>query len=118
MSSLFLEKTITLDSIFSEPVYFLNRITPKYQYVDGKRTETIVGYNYTVTNTGDFDRCTVGVLGDQPLLDPDQFLEKQAAGEKIFVEFPDGAVIRPYYNEAQRQVCDSIRAKSIRILEK
>lgn len=118
MSNLFLEKTITLNSIFSDPVYFLNKITPKYEYEDGKRTEKIVGYNYAVTNVADFIQCTVTVLSDQPLMDPDQFLEQQAKGIKIFVEFPDGAVIRPYYNENQRRICDSIRAKSIRILEK
>lgn len=116
MSSLILKQAILLLSIIANPIYYLNAVTPRYTYKDGKRTEEIAGYVYTVTNTDTFDQINVSVENKPALITPDKLAELQNAGEKTFVEF-ENAMVRPYYSERTKAIEDSIKADSVHIVK-
>lgn len=115
MGSIVAKKGIPLSDYMDESVFYLNSMIPRYLYTDGKRTEEIQGYVYTVTNIGSFEQVHIFVPGSKPVIEPDRLLELQEKGEKKFVEFEE-ALLRPYYNERTRSLEDSIRAKSVRLV--
>lgn len=116
MSSLTTKGSIPLENFIKETVYYLNALTPRLRYKDGKRLDEILGYVYIVTNTMTFDQIRVFIPGLKPLIEPDTLMELQEAGERRFVEFHK-AVLRPYYNEHTRSIEDSIRAESVQFVE-
>ena len=112
MKALSSKRGIPLEVILPDPVFFLNEVAPRRNYVDGKVTDDIVGYTYVATNTGSFDQISVFIEQETPLITEEELLSLHEAGEKIFVEFKD-AVLKPYYNERLKTIQDSIRATSI-----
>ena len=112
MKSLITQKGVLLVCLIAELTYFLNEITVRYVYKDGKRTAEIVGHVYTVTNTDTFDQINILVEGTTPLMTIEDFHSLRAEGEKVFVRF-DNAVLRPYYNENLKSIQDSIKAHAI-----
>lgn len=114
--TILLKHKVYLHLLIEEQCYFLNNITVRCAYEDGKRTSQIIGYVYTVTNTDTFDQISVFVEQQNPLLPLDKFESLRSEGAKVFVQFQD-AVIRPYYSERTKQIEDSIRAKSVQHLE-
>lgn len=115
MSSLINKRSFPLEHFVPEPVFYLNSITPRYAYEEQQRTDTVLGYNYLVTNTGNYQQIRVFVEG-KPVVEPDELLDMQEAEKKLFVEFT-GAVVKPYYSERTKQLEDSIKAESVQTVE-
>lgn len=114
--TLFSKYSIPLVNLIEEQRFFLNKITARYVYENGQRTEQISGYLYTVTNIETFDQISIFVEQQKPLLPINKFESLRAEGGKIFVQF-DEAIIRPYYSERTKQIEDSIRAKNVQQLQ-
>lgn len=115
MASLTSKGVSPLENYLPEPTFYLNAVTPRPRYEDGKRLDEILGYVYTVTNTATYDQIRVFIPGLKPLIEPDALMELQEAGERRFVEFHK-AVLRPYYNERSHSIEDSIRAESVQFV--
>lgn len=116
MASLVVKALFSLTSIITEPVYYLNSVSARYDYVNGKRTDKLLGYTYTVTNIDTFDQIHVFVEQEKPLITTDKLHECQASGKKIYVEFTN-ATIKPYYSDRTHSIEDSIKAVSIQLVE-
>lgn len=116
MASILLQSKVALSSLIEEPTYYLNRITPRKVFKDGKATDDILGYVYTVTNTETYQQIDVLVEQKEALIDQTALEQMQENGEKLFVEF-DAAYIKPYYSTKTKSVEDSIRAKAVSVIE-
>lgn len=116
MASILLQSKVALSSLIEEPTYYLNRITPRKVFKDGKATDDILGYVYTVTNTETYQQIDVLVEQKEALIDQTALEQMQENGEKLFVEFAD-AYIKPYYSTKTKAVEDSIRAKAVSVIE-
>lgn len=112
MRALSTQKGILLVYLIAGLTYFLNEIAVRYIYEDGKRTDEVAGYVYTVTNTESFDQINVLVEGTTPLMPIEKFNALRAENEKVFVRF-ENAVVRPYYSETMKSIQDSIKATGI-----
>jgi len=112
MKALSTKKGIPLVHLIAEPTFFLNEISVRFNYKDGKRTDEVTGYVYTVTNVETFDQLNIMVEGKAPLMSIDEFNSLREKNEKVFVKF-DNAVLRPYYNETLKSIQDSIKATAI-----
>lgn len=112
MRALSTQKGILLVYLIAGLTYFLNEIAVRYIYKDGKRTDEVAGYVYTVTNTESFDQINVLVEGTTPLMPIEKFNALRAENEKVFVRF-ENAVVRPYYSETMKSIQDSIKATGI-----
>lgn len=112
MKSLVAQKGVPLASLISEPTYFLNQIAVRYAYKDGKRTDEIAGYVYTVTNTESYEQICVTIEGNKPLMSIEKFTLLREQGEKIFIQF-QGGIVRPYYSETMKAIQDSVKASDI-----
>lgn len=112
--SMLLRKNWKLEDLLPTNQFCLNEVKARPLYEDGKPTGTIAGYVYTATNTALFIPVEVFIEHQKPLVTPEKLAEMQDAGEPIFVEFTD-AVVKPYYNTISKCICDSIRAKSIKL---
>ena len=116
MASILLQSKVALSSLIEKPTYYLNRITPRKVFKDGKATDDILGYVYTVTNTETYQQIDVLVEQKEALIDQTALEQMQENGEKLFVEFAD-AYIKPYYSTKTKAVEDSIRAKAVSVIE-
>lgn len=96
-------------------VMMLIGIRPVPIYKDGERTDEICAYMYDCVDLFSFDRISIKVEETNPLLDPEDLLERREAGEKIFVEIIDGTVTA-YYNERLNSIEDSFKAQALKIV--
>lgn len=96
-------------------VMMLIGIRPVPIYKDGKRTDEIGAYMYECVDLFSFDRISIKVEGSNPLIDPEELLERREAGEKIFVEVIGGTVTA-YYSERLNSIEDSFKARELRIV--
>lgn len=116
MASLVVKALLALKDIIPEPVYFWNDISPRYKYVDGKRTDEIVGHVYTATDIETYKQIHVLVEQNKPLLSQEKLIELQESGEKVFIEFQN-ATVKPYYSERTKSIEDSIKAENVTIVK-
>ena len=116
MASILLQSKVALSSLIEEPTYYLNRITPRKVFKDGKATDDILGYVYTVTNTETYQQIDVLVEQKKALINQIDLEQMQENGAKIFVEFAD-SYIKPYYSAKTKMVEDSIRAKDVTVVD-
>ena len=107
---------IPLKTIESELRFVCHDWHSRFQYVDNRRTDTILGEVYDVTNIESYNRYHVFVPDLPPVMDMEEFEQIQENGQKLFLEFQD-ATVTPYYNERSRSIEDSIRAKGVRIVK-
>lgn len=96
-------------------VVMLIGVRPVPIYKDDKRTDEIGAYMYECVDLFSFDRISIKVEGSNPLIDPEDLLERREAGEKIFVEVIGGTVTA-YYNERLNSIEDSFKARELRIV--
>lgn len=96
-------------------VMMLIGIRPVPIYKDGERTDEIGAYMYECVDLFSFDRISIKVEESNPLIDPEELLERREAGEKIFVEVIGGTVTA-YYNERLNSIEDSFKARELRIV--
>lgn len=112
MASLVVKALLALKDLIPDPVYFCNGCSPRYRYENGQKTDEIIGYVYTATNTETFQQIRVLVEQKKPLMAPEKLTELQESGEKVFIEF-ENATVKPYYSERTKSVEDSIKADSV-----
>lgn len=112
-----LNKSIIIEAIEPERVFVLLKVGPVFAYgPDGKPTETIIGFKYTVVNTDSFEKYVIKVEGTKPLISDELLIEKRERGEKVYVEF-ENATIKMYWNSTLSTYADSFRADAIRFVE-
>lgn len=116
MSTLF-KKDLPLEVFESDPIYIVKGVAPKYIFVNGNRTDDIEGFIYDCVNTGTYDLVRIFVEGGKkPIVTNDELLAIQENGEHVFAEF-ENARIRPYFSTKTKQLEDSIKANSVRIVK-
>lgn len=96
-------------------VVMLIGVRPVPIYKDGERTDKIGAYMYECVDLFSFDRISIKVEESNPLIDPEELLERREAGEKIFVEVIGGTVTA-YYSERLNSIEDSFKARELRIV--
>lgn len=117
MSSILLNKNIYLESVVPEPVNILKSVNVRYQYENGKRTDTIAGHVYEVVNSKTLDTFNVLVEGSKkPIVTNDEIFAKNDEDMHIFVEF-ENARLRLYYSTVTNKIEDSIKADGVHIVE-
>lgn len=100
------EKTLT--ELFPSGKFVLKEVAKKFEYKDGKKTDRVLGYDYTVAEISTFDVLTVRVPGT-PLIDP---AELEKSGKLPLVKFSEDAVAKPVAVEYGR-IKATITASSI-----
>lgn len=56
--------------------YLLVEVKPRYEYVDNRRTDTVVGYGYTIVLPDkQFERLTVKIDGTKRMDTPDGYVD-------------------------------------------
>lgn len=93
----------------------LVNVRPVPVYEEGTRTDKIDSYFYDCVDMFSFDRITIKVEETNPLIDPEELLERRENGEKIFVEIIGGTVTA-YYAERTNSIEDSFKAKSVKMV--
>ena len=117
MSSILLNKNIYLESVVPEPVNILKSVNVRYQYENGKRTDTIAGHVYEVVNSKTLDTFNVLVEGSKkPIVTNDEIFAKNDEDMHIFVEV-ENARLRLYYSTVTNKIEDSIKADGVHIVE-
>lgn len=104
--------------IFIEPelVFILLGMKVISEYDQNNRpTDNIIGYSYEVVNTDSFEKYNVKVLGQKPLMSPEELQERRDQGEKIAVEF-ENATIKMYWNKQLNSYADTFSADSISLV--
>lgn len=104
--------TKLLDEISKADKYALINSKPVFDYVDGKKTDTICAYKYTVANPDTFECFDVKVSGNTPVITQTQI---DASEERMFVIF-DNAVVKPYRVEFGKADC-AVVADTIKIVK-
>ena len=96
-------------------VMMLIGIRPVPIYKDGERTDEIGAYIYDCVDLFSFERIAIKIEERNPLLAPEELMERREAGEKIFVEIIGGTVTA-YYNERLNSIEDSFKAQALKIV--
>ena len=84
--------SIPLEVISGGANLILLDVAPYNAYVDGKKTDTIVGYRYTVVEDKTFEKLIIKIPSSEPAFTQEQIASSK---ERIKVSF-DGAVAKPY----------------------
>lgn len=69
---------------------------PTYEYINQQRSESVIGYTYTVVDNQKFNKIQVKVESTSPLLTDEQI---STAKEHIFVKF-EQAIIKLYITQS------------------
>lgn len=117
LKSMLLNKEIPLYIIDHEMVFILLGLKVIKEYdTDGKPTENITGFRYTVVNTDSFEKYEIKVEGTKPLISAELLAEKRENGEKVYVEF-ENATLKMYWNSRLNAYADSFKADGIHFVE-
>lgn len=106
---------ILSSSKVSGSTMMLVNVRPVPVYEEGTRTDKIDSYFYDCVDMFSFDRIAIKVEETNPLIDPEELLERRENGEKIFVEIIGGTVTA-YYAERTNSIEDSFKAKSVKMV--
>ena len=90
----------------------LLEVAPYYLYVDGKKTDKLEGYRYTVVEDSTFEKFSIKVPSSVPAITQEMI---DASSKRIMVDF-ENAIAKPYKNHYGDYDL-SISAVSIVILE-
>jgi len=67
-------------------------VAPYYEYVDGKKTEKLLGYKYNIVEDKTFEKFSVKIASKAPVITQEQV---DASKERIKVTF-ENAFAKPY----------------------
>lgn len=70
----------------------LLNVAPYYEYVDGKKTDSQLGYKYTVVEDKTFEKFSVKIASKAPVITQEQI---DSSKERLKVTF-DNAIAKPY----------------------
>lgn len=117
VKSIVIGKEIPLETVVKDSVLLLLDINPFFHYDElNKKTEIVDGYMYEVVDTMSFNKISVKIKGQRPLLKKDELLTRRESGEKIPVELVGGKV-KVYYSSYYNMYVDSFTAESIHFVE-
>lgn len=102
-----------LDEIMPSDKFIVKEVAPVYAYADGKRTDKIEAYRYTLVDPESFDTFDVKVKGDKPVVTSEMVADKE---NRVWVAL-DNAIVKPFKMEYGKVSC-SVTADSIKILSK
>lgn len=88
----FSKLNIALGTIIEDANLLLIDVMPYYEYNDGKKTENLLGYKYTVAEDKTFDKFSVKVPSTVPAITKEQL---ERSKERIRVTFENGYA-KPY----------------------
>lgn len=81
-------------------------VSPAYEYQNNRRTDTVIGYRYTVAlPEKGLDKINVRIDGDKLLDSPDGYLEVRFEGLEVFI----------YWGQGQPQI--GAKAKAIHLVK-
>ena len=83
---------IPLEVITGDAHQILLEVAPYYAYADGKKTDTLVGYRYTVVEDRNFEKFSVKIPSSTPAVSQENI---DTAKQRIFVTF-ENAFAKPY----------------------
>ena len=70
---------------------WLADVSPAYEYKDGKRTDTVLGYRYSVAlPEKGLDKVDVRIDGQQQMDAPDGYVEVRFDGLEVFIFWSKG----------------------------
>lgn len=67
-------------------------VMPYFEYKNGRKTDTLLGYKYLIVEDKNFEKYAVKIAGEKPLISQEQI--EQSKG-RIHVTF-ENAVAKPY----------------------
>ena len=105
-----LKKRIPLTNIIGTDVFVALTILPVYRYVDGKRTDEVIGYRYDVVDEIKYDRYSIKVQGE-PLMSNEE-LQAMREHEKVMLQFENPSVYL-YYSSPTKCYEDSYSAEAV-----
>ena len=103
--------SLSLESLMGTNRFALLGVSPVYDYIDKKRSETVSGIRYTVANPDTFETFDVKIAGTKPIVSQEVI---ENVDERIWVSF-ENAVVKPYRIEFGKATC-SVTADSIKRL--
>lgn len=83
---------IPLNVITEGANLILLEVVPYYAYVDGKKTDTLKGYRYTVVEDETFEKLSIKIESATPIVSSEQLA---SAKSHVLVTF-DKAFAKPY----------------------
>lgn len=127
MATLLLKKLynrIPFEVTFKDGVFILLGVEQDVEYVDGKRTDNVIGTKYEVVDTLGFEKIKVKVKGQlEPIISNEELQTMRDSGKKVAVEFINGidtlylrTVNKGTSNEKQT-VEDSFSADDVKLVE-
>lgn len=100
-----------LDEIMLSDKFIVKGVTPVYAYENGKRTDKIQGYRYTLIDPEVYETFDIKVKGTNPVITNEMVTDRE---NRVYVAL-ENAIIKPYKIEYGRVSC-SVVADSIRVL--
>ena len=82
-----------LHEFYPQGEFVLKDINPIYKYKDGKRTGTIIGYNYSLIDKTSFEYIRVKVSGSEPVIPLEDFQNQTIP---VCVKLPKNTIVKPY----------------------
>lgn len=116
INTMLLNQKMPADNILFDLLKILLGIFVIYRFVDGKRTEEIVGYAYDCVDTKNFHHIRVKIEGEKPLMTNERLQELRESGQQVYVEF-DNLTVTVYINRQTNSIEDSFRAEGVHIVE-
>lgn len=110
--SLYKDIKIPLKLIYDGDRFLLVDLALLFEYINGRRTETQIGFRGTFVDMISYDKFTVKILNLKPQITPDIL---KSSHEKIFVRLVD-AFAKPYVQNGH--IAYSISAKDLEIVKK
>lgn len=84
--------TIPFTIILDGANAILLEIVPFYEYKNGKKTDTLLGYKYLIVEDKNFEKYAVKIASETPLISKEQV---ETAKGRIHVTF-ENAIAKPY----------------------
>lgn len=103
---------IPLNIIFSNDIFILLNVYTVKEFLDNKPTDKIIGYKYECVDTDTFEKFSVKILGQKPIISQDII---DGTENHIKVSFND-AIVKPYMIPSGG-VALSFQASSIKVIQ-
>lgn len=86
-------------------------VRPVKEYKDGKPTDNVIGYNYTVVcPSNKYEQFSIKVEQQQPVITPEE-LESKGGSVKVKVKNFEGR----FYQNAEKQILFTAKATAIEV---
>lgn len=102
----------SLSAFTSSTVLALLSVSPIHEYVDGTKTDNVVGTRYSVADPETFEKFDVKIMKATPIITQKQL---DAKDERVWVEF-SGALVKPFKVEFGSALC-SVTADDVKLIK-